>query len=373
VREKAGGHTSGQAARRGRAQRAAGILLLLLVLMPAVLHAGTAPPVIAAPMTAPVVTATVEPLPAPAPRPADDNAMEGCIRRDDEGRFMGWMDYEHCVFSGRTISTARWFDELFGDWYDNEATMMVRAIGEVSQAEGENVATNLHLSANAALPNAQKRLRLVVTDETDGINTTGSAAGPAAGQPGTATSSQASAALRWIPFQAGHVKSDFDIGARGINPPDIFVRLRARRSWSLTDDSLARFGQVLRYGSSRKGTTISQLDFERALDDNSVARLTNVYEYDQTNSENGFQWEHGISLSHVLGPRSSLGYGFAVDGHTYPNWRGQSYGPWLLYRTSIKRSWLFYEIEPRMTWNRDRRWGSVASIVFRLEIQFGKH
>ena len=332
-------------------------------------------------MTPPVVSAKMEPVNTP-PRQRQGQRIiwtdGNCVRRDDNGRFTGWMDYEHCIYSGRTLSTAHWFDDLFGDWYDNEARLMVRAITELSLREGEGVGTNFRLSASAALPNAQKRLRLVITDESDTVNTTGSG-GVVPGQAGDlstttqpGTASQASAALRWIPVQKAGVKTDFDIGVRGLNPPDLFARFRARKSWSLTRDSLARFGQTFRYGSARQGTSISQLDLERALDENSVARLSSAYEYDQTDHENGFNWEHGVSLSHVLGDTRSLGYGFAVDGHTNPNWRSQSYGPWLLFRSSFRRPWLFYEIEPRVVWDRARNWGSQASIVFRLEVQFGK-
>lgn len=338
-------------------------------------------PAFIAPMTPPVVTAQMEPVvPAPVSRRPGQGALWGegsCVRRDDNGRFIGWMDYEHCVFSGRTLSTAHWFDDLFGDWYDNEARMMVRAITELSLREGAGVGTNFRLNASAALPNAQRRLRLVITDESDSVNTTGTG-GVVPGQTGDVTStqanngSQASAALRWIPVQKAGIKTDFDIGVRGVNPPDLFARLRARKSWSLTRNSLARFGQTFRYGSARQGSSISQLDLERALDENSVARLSSAYEYDQTDHVNGFKWEHGVSLSHVLSDTRSLGYGFAVDGHTSPNWRSESYGPWLLFRSSFKRSWLFYEIEPRLVWNRERNWGSEASIVFRLEVQFGK-
>lgn len=35
------------------------------------------------------------------------------------------------------------------------------------------------------------------------------------------------------------------------------------------------------------------------------------------------------------------------------------------------RDWLFYELEPRLTQQREQNWKNEASITLRLEVQFG--
>lgn len=311
-------------------------------------------------------------VPAPAIATSEPIPMAGadnCIGRDSNGRFMGWVDRNHCIYSGRTLAGARWFDDLFGDWYDNEARVLVRIISETGFAEGQNASSTIQVRASAELPNAKKRLRLVITDDSDRDERL---SGQDALSQLNRTSGKVSAAVRLTPADRGEFESDLDVGVRGVDPPDFFARARLRNHWSISRDALFRFGQTFRYGSDSRGRSITQLDVERVLNESSVARISSGYEYDELEHANGFNWGHGLSLSHVLGDTRSLGYGVALSGHTAPNWRGENYGSWLVYRCSFLRPWLFYELEPRLTWYRDRNWGSVASIVLRFEIQLGR-
>lgn len=336
-----------------------------------------------APMSAPIVTlepeAVVTPVVAPeavatptpgvsGSIPASSGNKPDCISRDNAGRFMGWVDHKHCVFSGRTLASANWFDDLFGDWQDDSASVLVHIISEATFAESENPGLGLRVRASADLPNAQRRLRLVITDDSERDE---SVAGQDVLSQLNRTSTQVSAALRFIPFDKAGFKSDFDLGVRGIGPPDIFARARVRNRWSISSDAIIRFGQTFRYGSDSDGRSISQFDVEQVLDENSVVRISSGYEYSQQDSDNGFSWGHGMSMSHVLAAARSLGYGITLNGHTTPNWRGENYGPWIIFRSSFLRPWLFYELEPRLTWYRDKDWDSVASIVLRLEVQLG--
>lgn len=308
-----------------------------------------------------------EKLPLRGQRDRPKPLEASCLRRDQAGRFMGWMDYQHCVFSGRTLATARWLDDFFGDWHDDEASMQVRIVSHFEIVEGEGIEPRLTVRASARLPNAKRRLRLIVTEEEDEV--------PAGdtGVPGGAreADSRLSAALRWVTLEKAGVESDFDLGVKGIDPPDFFARIRARKSWSLTRDSILRFGQTFRYGSESEERSTSQLDLERALDNRTVLRLGNYYDYAAATNSNGFEWSHGISLSRALSASRSVSGGVAVRGHTQPDWRGENWGPWLAYRRSFLRPYLFLEVEPRYTWYRERDWDGVVSAVLRVEMQLG--
>ncbi|MDF2446109.1 MAG: hypothetical protein K0S46_1345 [Moraxellaceae bacterium] len=290
-----------------------------------------------------------------------------CLRRDESGRFMGWMDYQHCVFSGHTLTTARWLDDLFGDWHEDEASMQLRIVSQAEVVEGEGIEPRLTVRASARLPNAKRRLRLIVTEEADDVAATD------AGVPGgpREADSRLSAALRWVTLEKAGVESDFDLGVKGLDPPDFFARIRARKSWGLTRDSILRFGQTLRYGSETEERAVSQLDIERALGRRTVLRFGNLYDYAADTNSDGFLWTHGVSLSRALGANRSVSGGVAVRGHTQPDWRGESWGPWLAYRRSFLRPYLFVEVEPRYTWYREKAWGGVVSAVLRVEMQLG--
>lgn len=311
--------------------------------------------------------------PAPHWQPlAPSTSSDSCIARGAEGQFMGWVDRQQCVFSGRTIAAARWVDDLFGDWDDSDASMQLRVINELTTVEGDGAAFKLRLRAKANLPRAKRRLRLIISSDAD---QDGRVAGQDALSQLRPAPTDISAALRWMSRDQGFLKTDFDVGVRGLGPPDIFARFRVREDWDFWQKNIFRLGQTLRYGTESEGRSITQFDLERLVDKNSVARLSSAYEYDQTNNENGMVWSQGISLSHILTGNKSLSYGITVNGHMNPQWRSDNKGPWLVWRSSVLRDWLFYEIEPRLTWyNTEQRndWYAVTSLTLRLEIQFGR-
>lgn len=289
-----------------------------------------------------------------------------CLRRDKRGRFMGWMDHQQCVFSGRALVTARWIDDFFGDWHDDEATMMARLVAHTAVTETEGLENKLTLRASATLPNARRRLRLIITDETDD-DVPGQDLRRQLGQ----DDSRVSAALRWMALEREGLDSSLDVGARGINPTDLFVRYRLRKLWNLTDESIARLSQTLRYGSDSKERYTPVLDLERAIDSRSVLRFSNYYDYFYGSTREGFSWSHGASFSRALHNSRSFSYGFSLAGRTRPEWRGESYGPWFIYRSPFLRPWLYYEVEPHYTWYRERDWDGLASLLVRVEMQFG--
>lgn len=307
------------------------------------------------------------------PAPAISTAMPipgaragNCVRRDERGRFMGWMDQQHCVFSGRALVTARWVDDFFGDWHDDEASMMARLVLHTTLTESEGLENKVTLRASADLPNADRRLRLIVTDETE-EDAVGSDAQRQIGR----EDSRVSAALSWISLETRDLRSNLDVGARGIDPTDLFLRYRLRKTWSLTEDSILRNEHTLRYGSDSKERYTPVIDIERALDDRAVLRLSNYYDYRYESHSEGFNFSHSLSLSRALAGNRSLSYGLALRGRTRPEWRGESYGPYFIYRRPFLRPWLYLELEPHYTWYRNRDWEGLASLVLRLEMQFG--
>lgn len=310
------------------------------------------------PLVRPPVLATREPIPR--------RGAGNCVRRDEQGRFLGWMDHQQCVFSGRALVTARWIDDFFGDWYDDEATMMARLVFHTTLAEAEGLETKATLRASATLPNARHRLRLIVTDESD-ETLVGQDVRRQLGQ----EDSRVSAAVRWLTRERDGLESSFDVGVRGVDPPEVFARYRLRKTWSLGEEAIARLTQTLRYGSDTRDRYTPVLDLEHLAGENSVLRLSNYYDYRGERPDDGFNWTHGLSLSKALANSRSFSYGWSVAGHTRPGWRGESHGPWAIYRRPFLRPWLYLEVEPHYTWYRERDWEGLASLIVRLEVQFG--
>lgn len=330
---------------------------------------GSAPPRLLSPLTRPDAAPPLVRVPliatqAPIPRADAGN----CVQRDDRGRFMGWMDRQQCVFSGRAMMTARWIDDFFGDWYSDEASMIARLATRTLFTEGQGLTTRVGVHASLSLPNARQRLRLVVSDDEEEdpsgqiVKRT-----PASLQ----DTGRMSAALRWVSVKEKGFESNFDVGARGVAPVDVFARYRLRKTWSISDDAVARLTQTLRYGSDTRERYTTEMDIERALDDRAVLRFSNIYDYTHDTRLQGFLWSHGVSVSRALPDARSYSYGVTLGGHTDPDWRGESFGPWVAWRSRFLRPWLFYEIEPHYTYYRNRDWEGLFSVLLTVEMQFG--
>lgn len=360
---------AGRLAGRQCAGRSLGVVMMAwLVLLPALLYASENEPSPAGlPQSAGSdATVTVDVPPSAVADAVLEKAGKSCIRRDESGQFMGWMDYQQCVFSGQAVDAARWFDDLFGDWSDDRAGALVRVISEVGWDEENGWSTQARVRARVDLPNASRRMRLIISDEGEGTLTQEQRSSPQALKD---IRDNASVSVRWNPLDVARIDSDMDIGLR--SGPDIFARLRLRRVWTLTENSVMRAGQTFRYGTESLGVSTSQLDFQRAMSEQSVLSFNTVFQFDQTQDEDGFFWTHGLAMSHVLKDNGSLAYGISLSGHTQPNYSKESYGPWMLWRQSFLRDWLYYEVEPRLTSYRDVGWDMVPSVVLRLEMHFG--
>jgi len=302
-------------------------------------------------------------IPVPIKNTAEP--LTDCISRDAEGRFVGWIDSQHCLLSNRTSMTAQWFDGLFGHTHDiNEAKLKLRLINDISWYEAEGLSSKIRFRASAVLPNAKRRLRLVVSDEEDTLHPERNQLAAGAVEPKT------SAAIRWIPDYISRVKYTFDLGLH--STPDIYGRARAQRSWRVSDSTIINATETLRYGIKEEAKSLTQLALERLINDKTVFRFGNALQYWQNEPKPvGMRWSQDASILHRLGQQKTISYGVAFEGVQHPQWQLQSDGLFVLYRQSFWRSWLYYEIEPHLSRYREQNWDVKSSLIFRVEANLG--
>jgi hypothetical protein len=125
-------------------------------------------------------------------------------------------------------------------------------------------------------------------------------------------------------------------------------------------------------------TDTTQLDFERTITTFSLVRWANNVTY--TEGSNGITWNTGVSFLTQLTPKSAISYDTSMWGVNYPMWTVQNYRVGIKYRKNFYRPWLFFELEPEVTWPRNesqkdytgQRGISVYAFLATLEIQFGQ-
>ncbi|MBA4151899.1 MAG: hypothetical protein C0509_04995, partial [Acinetobacter sp.] len=94
-------------------------------------------------------------------------------------------------------------------------------------------------------------------------------------------------------------------------------------------------------------------------------------DYREEEFEQGVLWGRGVLYAHSLKQHGAWSVGVGQEGVSKPKWQDQSRFVWTRYRQRFMRDWLFYELEPRLTQQREQNWKNEASITLRLEVQFG--
>ncbi|MCB1657913.1 MAG: hypothetical protein H6997_05715 [Moraxellaceae bacterium] len=286
-----------------------------------------------------------------------------CIKRDDEGRFLGWVDNQHCLVSYRATQTAQWLDSLFGQSEDSQDSIgRIRIINDLIWTEGHGLSGKTRIRASAKLPNAKRRFRLVISDEDDKLY-------PNSNTQTTTQTESTSAAIRWLPNIASRVKYSVDIGAHST---DVFSRLRAQREWTISDNSIFRFRESLRYGLKSELKSVTQGEIERLLNDKTVLRLSSALQYWQNEPDPvGLRWSQDNSILHRISSQKSLAYGLTIEGVQQPSWQVSSDRLFVLYRQSFWRPWLYYELEPQLVRDWTQHKDVTSLLVFRIEANFG--
>jgi len=281
-----------------------------------------------------------------------------------------WIDSTQSYLS-RTVQTpVTWFDSFFGsDLADEEgyASTFIRVRLPLTWSEDEGFDSKPEFKAQVYLPRATRRLRLIVaSDDTDPDD-------PATIQPSAGdTGDQGTIALRYDVKETA--KSRFSISAGARSDPDLYVRFRYRFLTPMGYHSLFRLTQTVLLLVEAQWEGETRFDLERKLDPFTLLRWTNSGSYTKENIDLlGLEWFSQLALASALSKKAGLLYSLTVSGVTKPNTFVTNYSVLSRYRRNFFREWLFYEVEPALSWVKDEfgKFNPVGSMTLRLEIQFG--
>lgn len=274
-------------------------------------------------------------------------------------------------------STALWVDGIFGDKGDIAAARRVRGYLEVSTAysEFEGTKVRVRMNVRADLPVLKRRLSAFVgrdneddyvRDRSEGFalrsqfprldDREGWLAGLGYGLPGS-----------------GRLESDFRFGARGLNPPKVFVQWRNRYN-IYADPNDVVYVRGTPFWNSKDGLGFtSSLDYSHVLTPVLLVRLGNAATVSEETE--GVDWRSALILYQNLGEKRAIAYEAFVRGTTdVPEPLGE-YGGRAIYRHPLARDKLFGELVLGYSWPRDdpalEREGSVG-VGISVEMPFGQ-
>ena len=324
------------------------------------------------------VSAFGEEIPA-GQAPVPDNVVpaKGAIAANE-----GYVDKSHAFFDRKINNVVAWFDGLFGDTAQRDtrkADIKLRWSNELRVEEGEGVRYHNAISAHVRLPRFEKKLRLVIMEETreEAVAPIPSDAGtPIVNTPTQANTLRAvNTELR---FYARDTKAGYAflaVGSRFVWLPETFVRARFLWRHTLADNTFIS-PSVTPFWQDHLGFGITpQLDFGHPFAHDYIFLWANSATVFKNRS--GFLWGSEVSLSRILSPVTAIAFAVGANGATRPslvadrfNLATNNYKVSVKYRRNIYRPWLFLELIPETNWRREEAGGRevIPAFTARLEI-----
>jgi hypothetical protein len=294
----------------------------------------------------------------------------------------GYIDRSHDYFERKINGVVGWFDGFFGDTAvrdEKKADIKLRWSNELRVEEGEGVKYRSSLRAHLHLPRLQKKIKLVIIEETgeDAVIPVPTEPGtPVANTPTTANTFRAlNTELRYYAHETKKAYAFLAVGSRFVWLPETFVR--ARLLWRRTfSDNTFISPSVTPFWQDHLGFGVTpQLDVGRPFPRNHIFLWANSATFFRNRP--GVLWGSEVSLSRILSPVTAIAVAVGAGGATRPslvadrvNLAENSYKVSGRYRRQIFRPWLYLELVPEARWRREvaRNREIIPAFTVRLEI-----
>lgn len=254
-----------------------------------------------------------------------------------------------------------------------KASYQLRWRNSLRVEEGGQVSYGTTLRANVKLSRINDRLHVVLFGE-DEPEPFSSSLSEDPGNPGFDRGSQSmrvvNTELRYDIVRKPTLDIFLGAGVRLIIPPEAFVRSRFQYTRKLSDVSLLRLGETLFVKKLDTLGETTEIDLERLLDQKTLLRWANSGTF--SDEFNGLGWGSELSLIRELSPKSGITLTGGMYGNTSRDDAVQNYRMLARYRRNFFRNWLFYELEPEVSWPRsaDGSFSTNLAFTFRIEVLF---
>ncbi|MFA7405828.1 MAG: hypothetical protein WC007_17695 [Pelobacteraceae bacterium] len=240
--------------------------------------------------------------------------------------------------------------------------------------EGGKFKPDINVRANIVLPKTSEKLRLFISGENQ-LETPSPSLPSDPGNPGFDRSTRPSAKIvntefRYSLFAAPDQDLFLGAGVKVALPLEPFVRSRYQFIHTINNLFLIRLGETVFVKYSVGVGETTEVSLERVLDAKSLLRLANSATLSQEFS--GLEWGSELSLIRELTAKSAITFTGGIYGNSTPDTVATNYRLLTRYRQSFLRDWLFYEVEPELSWPRQPGgvYAPKYAVTFRLEVLF---
>ncbi|HXE98029.1 MAG TPA: hypothetical protein VN642_16615 [Dongiaceae bacterium] len=159
-------------------------------------------------------------------------------------------------------------------------------------------------------------------------------------------------------------------GIRLVIPPVAFVRSRIQYTYQISGVSLLRFGETLFVNNNSGAGETTEVSLERSIGQKTHIRWANTGTMSHEFRER--EWGTDLSLIHEFSFRNAMTVAGGIFGSSGPDGVISNYRVLARYRQNFLKSWLFYELEPVVSWPRggDGTFPARFAITFLVEVAF---
>lgn len=286
-----------------------------------------------------------------------------------------WSDSPHQAVSNRLEALSRRMDAFLGEdrIYEEATETYLQLRTDLIYERGGHVSFDHRLRLKLDLPQTEKRLKLLLESESDRDTVLDEdSEAPSIRDDLNPQQSNYSAALQFILKETRRWNISLGPGIRLRTPPDPFARLRIRRHQSMGSTWQNRLTERLTDYVDRGLESLTTLEFERRTSKGQLFRLTSGALWREEFEFSNIQLSQSAQVFQSISRRDTLVYEASVIWETKPHLHHETYIADVRWRRRIHKKWLFFEIKPQATFEREHHFRLDPSLTFSLEILFGE-
>jgi len=246
----------------------------------------------------------------------------------------------------------------------------------IEEGKSFKLKPDVTLRANMVLPRTSEKLRLVISGENQ-VTTLSPALPQDPGNPGFDRIAQPAARLVNTEFRYRLIEEPdrnlfVGAGVRIVLPLEPFVRGRFQITHHFSKIFLISLGETLFVKPKEIIGETTEVNLDRLLDEKTILRLASTGTL--TQGLHGMEWGSELSWIRELSAKSAITFTGGIYGSSNPSTIANDYRVLARYRRNFLTEWLYYELEPEISWPRDSDGThfSKYAITFRLEVLFHK-
>ena len=290
----------------------------------------------------------------------------------DGTTYFDWLDKPRDYISERFVTLSTQVDRYFADErvFQESRTSYLRFYGDLVLKKSASSNFNPQLQAKVVLPALEKRLHILLESNSDVTGEVPTASIPTqSGTPKVNVPSDFRAAVQVQVTDSPHWNINTDAGLRfhGLSIPP-FVRARASRvqkvhNWQFRFTEAAYWYEQSGWGES------TQYDADYKFSDRYLGRSRTQAIW--SDHDQKFDFEQDFILYNPIDESHALSYGASVYGASQPNSHINDYAVSVTWRTRIHREWLFFNVQPGLSWPETDSFHITPTILLRVEAIFG--